>query len=141
MDWGMFQDPTVVAQYACAAGVEDRFVRSCGHALMRPKLRFGMSASAAIVFADTVLRFSWLLRFCQQSIFPNKDQFVLATQLLEAFRRAIWNLLRVEWENIKQQQAKAVQEEEDEDDEMAPLFKPPPAPSSLQMTHVNGGTS
>jgi hypothetical protein len=137
MDWGMFQDPTVVAQYACASGglPAEIKVQSCGHALMRPKLRFGVTPSAAIALTDTVLRFSWLLRF-HVGFFPSKDHFVLASQLMEAFRRAIWNLLRVEWESIKH--ARARQQQEDEDDEIAPLFKPPP---SLQMAHVGGSTN
>ena len=58
--------------------------------------------SALIVFSDTVLRFSWVLRFVSHRIFVSNDSFVLCTQFLEVFRRAIWNLLRVEWENIKQ---------------------------------------
>jgi hypothetical protein len=57
--------------------------------------------SAIIVVADSVLRFSWMLRF-YHAIFPSGDSFVLCTQFLEVFRRAIWNLLRVEWENFKQ---------------------------------------
>ena len=133
MDWGMFQDPTIVAQYACTAPMDTPVkIQSCGHAMMRPKLRFGITASAAIAFADTILRFSWLLRFWEKLLFPSKDHLILATQLLEAFRRAIWNLLRVEWESIKHNKAR--QEEEDDDDEIAPFFKAPP---SLQMTHLN----
>ena len=42
-----------------------------------------------------VLRFAWLLRFVEHVIFPNNGSYILWTQLLEAFRRAIWNLLRV----------------------------------------------
>jgi EXS family len=135
MDWGMFQDPTVVAQYACTAPSDSPpKVQSCGHALMRPKLRFGITASASIALADTVLRFSWLLRF-RMSLFPSKDHFVLATQLLEAFRRAIWNLLRVEWESIKHNKAR--QQEDNDDDEVAPFFKPP---STLQMSQISNGS-
>ncbi|KAI2496892.1 EXS family [Fragilaria crotonensis] len=136
MDWGMFQDPTIVAQYACIAPTDTPVkVQSCGHAMMRPKLRFGITASATIAIADTILRFSWLLRF-RMFLFPSKDHFVLATQLLEAFRRAIWNLLRIEWESIKQNKAR--QEEEDEDDEVAPFFKAPPG---LQMTHIGNSSA
>jgi hypothetical protein len=57
--------------------------------------------SALIVLADAVLRFGWVLRFYKK-LFPTEDSFVLCTQFLEVFRRALWNLLRVEWENIKQ---------------------------------------
>jgi hypothetical protein len=34
-------------------------------------------------------------------MFPSADSFALCTQFLEIFRRSIWNLLRVEWENLK----------------------------------------
>jgi hypothetical protein len=74
----------------------------CHHLLLRPRLRFGLTMSALIVLADAVLRFSWLLRFVSKYLFVSHDAFVLSTQFLEVFRRAIWNLLRVEWENIKQ---------------------------------------
>lgn len=57
--------------------------------------------SAIILVADSVLRFSWVLRF-YHALFPSADSFVLCTQFLEVFRRAIWNLLRIEWENFKQ---------------------------------------
>lgn len=57
--------------------------------------------SVLILLTDVVLRFSWVLRFYHK-LFPSGDSFVLCTQFLEVFRRAIWNLLRVEWENLKQ---------------------------------------
>jgi hypothetical protein len=74
--------------------------RPCHHVCLRPRLRYGLTLSALIVIADAFLRFSWTLRFVTR--FPTHDAFVLCTQFLEVFRRAIWNLLRVEWENIKQ---------------------------------------
>mmetsp|Transcript_19939 Transcript_19939/g.49636 ORF Transcript_19939/g.49636 Transcript_19939/m.49636 type:complete len:524 (+) Transcript_19939:291-1862(+) len=108
MDWGMMQDPYKVAQTACAIGVPKGKGHSsvaCHQVCLRPSLRFGLTLSALIVFADSILRFSWLLKFVPR-LFPSHDAFVLCTQFLEVFRRAIWNLLRVEWENIKQQKKK-----------------------------------
>ena len=58
-----------------------------------------------IVVLDCILRFGWVLRF-YHGLFPSADSFTLATQFLEVFRRALWNLLRVEWEHIKQQKWK-----------------------------------
>lgn len=107
MDWGMMQNPSAVMEHTCmsssleVSSVDDVRPPTCGHAVLRPRLRFGLAVSAGILLADSVLRFSWLLRFWQ-ALFPSKDVFVLATQFLEVFRRAIWNLLRVEWEHIKQ---------------------------------------
>lgn len=106
MDWGMLQNPTALIQQACVGSLhpEGKAPPSCHHILLRPRLRFGLTMSSLIVLADTCLRFSWLLRFVTK--FPTNDAFVLCTQFLEVFRRAIWNLLRVEWENIKQQKSK-----------------------------------
>lgn len=74
---------------------------SCWHALLRNRLRFGVGISVLILVTDIILRFSWTLRFYVK-LFPSDDAFVLFTQFLEVFRRALWNLLRVEWENLKQ---------------------------------------
>jgi hypothetical protein len=90
----------------------------CHRLLLRPRLRFG------IVVSDAVLRFSWLLRFVANHLFVSHDAFVLCTQFLEVFRRSIWNLLRVEWESIKQK-SKALKARDSlsdtEDDEDLPL--------------------
>jgi hypothetical protein len=96
----------------------------CHHLFLRPRLRFGLTMSALIVLADAVLRFSWVLRFVSSHAFVSHDAFVLCTQFLEVFRRAIWNLLRVEWENIKQKskQLKARDSLSDTEDDDNDLF-------------------
>lgn len=99
MDWGMMKNLSMTRH------------KSCGHAVLRPRLRFGVAMSFLIVLADTGLRFGWTLRFVHD-LFPSGDAFVLCTQFLEVFRRALWNLLRVEWENLKQQQVQPNKEEE-----------------------------
>jgi len=93
-------------------GLRNRPSPSCHRIFLRPRLRFGVTMSTMIVLSDAVLRFSWLLRFVSKAVFPTDDAFVLCTQFLEVFRRAIWNLLRVEWEHIKQQ-SKKVQKSRD----------------------------
>lgn len=109
MDWGMMHNPSTAATVMCSGGTPEGSPRgvgpalSWGHALLRSRLRFGVAISAVILIADAVLRFSWVLRFYSDRLFPNDDSFVLCTQFLEVFRRAIWNLLRVEWENLKHQ--------------------------------------
>lgn len=115
MDWGMMQDPYKVVAVACAPhssvmvepqgdGImrKNRDHSTCRSICLRPSLRYGLELSALIMVADSFLRFSWTLKFVPM-LFPSHDSFVLCTQFLEVFRRAIWNLLRVEWENIKQQ--------------------------------------
>jgi len=114
MDWGMMQNPTSAASTMCAIpGTDSRPPMSCGHALLRNRLRFGFAISVVILVADAVLRFSWVLRFYSHALFPSDDSFVLCTQFLEVFRRAIWNLLRVEWENIKQTRPQATPQPEE----------------------------
>jgi hypothetical protein len=101
----MMQAPSVMVPTACIGGSFRQqgasSPHSCHHGMLRPQLRFGWLLSTLILVADSVLRFSWMLRFVS-FIFPHNDGFVLCTQFLEVFRRGIWNLLRVEWESIKQ---------------------------------------
>ena len=85
MDWGMMQNPLVMVPDSCAGGGAPTS-ESCAHSVLRPRLRFGASTSVAIVFVDTVLRFSWMLRFYEKDLFPNVDLYILCTQFLEALR-------------------------------------------------------
>jgi hypothetical protein len=129
MDWGMMKNPQVAAvlcnpvttngngSYSAVpsrdhmehrspitrqqSGVIAPAPLSCWYVLLRNRLRFGVGMSVLILITDVILRFSWVLRFYHK-IFPSGDSFVLCTQFLEVFRRALWNLLRVEWENLKQ---------------------------------------
>lgn len=89
----MMQNPSAVVEHTLTCGglpataEEPKQHQSCGHAMLRPKLRFGLLASAGILIADTFLRFSWLLRFpVFDFLFASKDHFVMATQFLEVFR-------------------------------------------------------
>lgn len=117
MDWGMMQNPQAFVPEGCAGGpvpTAGSKPQSCTHSVLRPRLRFGASTSVGILLIDTVLRYSWLLRFWEKDMFPDADTYILCTQFLEALRRALWNLLRVEWENIKQTRGK----EQEQDIEM-----------------------
>ncbi|CAB9519087.1 Xenotropic and polytropic retrovirus receptor 1 [Seminavis robusta] len=148
MDWGMMQDPTKVA--ACAGGVypvgeglAEKPQTDCTHVLLRPRLRFGLGISLTILITDAILRFSWALRF-YHALFPSADAFVLFTQFLEVFRRAIWNLLRVEWENIKQQKAQMEKEQEPavaEDEESSAFLPPASLPMTVPAKRPNSSTT
>ena len=130
MDWGMMQN-------TCAGGAiggETKSHSSCAHSVLRPKLRFGASTSIAILFVDMILRYSWVLRFWENELFPNPDIYILCTQFLEAIRRALWNLLRVEWEHIKQNRGK---EEETTDDVEMMEQKPFLAPKTRSMSPID----
>lgn len=137
MDWGMMQNPTAVFGNTCMGDAKP----TCGH-ILRPRLRFGVIMSTLILLADAILRFSWLLRFHEKFLFPSKDSFVLCTQFLEVFRRAIWNLLRVEWENIKQMKARTLSlgrsSSDKYDIEEIPFIAPP---KSIQMIPTRTGSS
>ena len=145
MDWGMMNNPSAVVQNACSGGIAyselstgspsklnspgtttpTSTYNSCRQGLLRPKLRYGVSISSWIFLTDCILRFSWTLRFVPH-LFPNDDAFVLFTQFLEVFRRSLWNLLRVEWENLKQKNSGTrLIEEEEEDEELADLLLSP----------------
>lgn len=102
---------------------------SCWHALLRNRLRFGVGISVLILVTDIILRFSWTLRFYVK-LFPSDDAFVLFTQFLEVLRRALWNLLRVEWENLKQ----SGQHHQHHHHIAKPMT---PASASIQMTMMN----
>lgn len=108
MDWGMMQNPMAAVEYTsgqCSSyrinGTPETNM-TCGQAVLRPKLRYGFLSSLTILLTDVILRFSWALRFFEKDFFSSNDSFILCTQFLEVFRRGIWNLLRVEWEHMKQ---------------------------------------
>ena len=89
MDWGMMQNPAALASAACVGGAvpgEALPPPTCRAVVLRKRLRFGVLMSSVILLTDVVLRFSWMLRFVQKALFPNPDNFILCTQLLEAFR-------------------------------------------------------
>ena len=129
MDWGMMQNPRAVLERTLtpcslelpAASVitphgdpEPRQAQQhCVHAVMRPRLRFGWRTSLLVLITDANLRFFWTMRFVQARVFPNVDAFILTTEFLEVFRRSVWNLLRVEWEKIKQDRAAGVRPAEE----------------------------
>jgi hypothetical protein len=108
MDWGMLDNPNAVIGQAfgqcvpAMASVPELKRVGCVDAALRPRLRFGTSLTVMIVVIDIILRYSWTLRFVEHAIFPSNDAYILCTEFLEVFRRAVWNLLRVEWEHIKQ---------------------------------------
>jgi len=107
MDWGMMQ-ANPIGMSLCGTKPMDLLHKGRPitwiQTILRPRLRFGLAMSALILVSDSLLRFSWCLRFVQAGLFASSDAFVLCTQFLEVFRRALWNLLRVDWENLKHMQ-------------------------------------
>jgi len=144
MDWGMMQDPYRVAQSTCGTvpTIDNVAIDSgCRAACLRPSLRFGLTLTVLIVAADSFLRFSWTLKFVPR-LFPSTDVFVLCTQFLEVFRRSIWNLLRVEWENIKQQKHAAVVKSHSSDrDLLGPLESLSKSSQDARRSSTSSGSS
>lgn len=107
MDWGMMQ-ANPIGMTLCGTKPMELLHKgrplSWLQTILRPRLRFGLAMSALILVSDSLLRFSWCLRFVQTGLFASSDAFVLCTQFLEVFRRALWNLLRVDWEHLKHMQ-------------------------------------
>mmetsp|Transcript_39591 Transcript_39591/g.58166 ORF Transcript_39591/g.58166 Transcript_39591/m.58166 type:complete len:489 (-) Transcript_39591:123-1589(-) len=109
MDWGMMQDPTTIIAKNCmpksSSHASNGKDLGCAQVCLRPRLRFGAFMSIVILVADGILRSAWLLRFYEKDLFPTLDAYILCSEFLEVFRRSIWNLLRVEWENMKHMNA------------------------------------
>lgn len=137
MDWGMMQNPSAIVEHTvseCSGGysavgmtsstdgIKNSRFGYCADTALRPSLRFGASLSLFIILTDIILRFSWILRFSEAKLFPSNDAFILCTQFLEVFRRAMWNLLRVEWEHIKQVQSKKLFEMNEKSGPEAGIF-------------------
>jgi hypothetical protein len=89
MDWGMMQNPQLIVPETCVPSANPGSkvaAPTCAHAVLRRRLRFGASTSVAILLVDTVLRYSWLLRFYEHRLFPSNDVYILCTQFLECVR-------------------------------------------------------
>jgi len=137
---GMMQNPTVAIAKTCVpsgGGSDEKTNESCSSVMLRPRLRFGAFLSTLILLSDGFFRFAWVLRFYESSFFASNDAYILFTEILEVFRRSIWNLLRVEWENIKQTKAQSqLQKNKSRDDEELSQFLPNDE-VGIQMTPVS----
>uniref|UniRef100_A0A7S1C0L3 EXS domain-containing protein n=1 Tax=Corethron hystrix TaxID=216773 RepID=A0A7S1C0L3_9STRA len=107
MDWGMAQNPSC----SCKGNASGEHISTI-ESFLRPRLRFGVYASFSILILDGILRGSWMLRFYENALFSSVDVYVFTTQFLEVFRRGIWNLLRVDWEMVKQIQKRKGKEKD-----------------------------
>ena len=73
-----------------------------GHIHTRTKLLYHWSFYTIAGIVNLLLRFSW--KFNQLPYFKSLSAatLVLVLELLEIFRRALWNIIRIEWEVIVQ---------------------------------------
>jgi len=91
-----------------------------GKCTMRPRWFISPIFHLLACVVNLILRFSWMAnRFYFLSSMPSA-QLVLVVQLAELSRRSMWNVFRVEWEVISQQDRLAGKSREDiriEDDD------------------------
>ena len=61
--------------------------------------RLGRPCNVIIALLNLFMRCAWALNYFTPSLFGgDPDQLVLFLQLVEVARRAMWNVLRVEWQ-------------------------------------------
>lgn len=69
----------------------------------RPRTIFSFPLHLLVSSLNLVLRFSWAANRVQGLSSLPPSQLVLIIELGEVFRRAVWNIFRIEWE-INQQE-------------------------------------
>ena len=102
MDWGLIQ-----------LSMKKNAVCVC----LRPRSLFFFPSFAYLLAAavNLALRFSWMANQLEVFRGLHATQLVLLVELLEVFRRSIWNIFRVEWEIInKTMKERSVSKGDDE---------------------------
>jgi hypothetical protein len=75
-----------------------------GRVLRRQRLYLPWFTYVCIVLINFVLRFSWLVNRLPGADHLHSSIIVLVIEVGEIFRRAMWNIYRIEWEVIVQQE-------------------------------------
>lgn len=81
-----------------------------GRVLRRQRLYLPVISYVLLVVVNFVLRFSWLVNRLPGADHLHSSIIVLVIEVGEVFRRALWNIYRIEWEVITQQE-KALEKE------------------------------
>lgn len=81
-----------------------------GRVLRRQRLYLPLISYVLLVAVNFVLRFSWLVNRLPGADHLHSSIIVLVIEVGEVFRRALWNIYRIEWEVISQQE-KALEKE------------------------------
>jgi hypothetical protein len=85
MDWGMLS------------------VSRDGRITRRARAMLPWSFYALAIILNLLLRFSWTINRLPGMSHVHSSVIVLIIELGEIFRRAVWNVIRIEWEVIVQQ--------------------------------------
>jgi hypothetical protein len=72
----------------------------------RPRTIFSFPLHLLVSCLNLLLRFSWAANRIEGLSSLPPSQLVLIVELAEVFRRAVWNIFRIEWE-INQQEKNA----------------------------------
>lgn len=89
MDWGL------LALYSTPPAPTSPLSSPNSH---RPKTIFSFSLHLLISILNLLLRFSWAANRISGLSSLSSSQLVLIIELAEVFRRAVWNIFRIEWE-------------------------------------------
>lgn len=81
-----------------------------GRVLRRQRLYLPVISYVLLVVVNFILRFSWLVNRLPGADHLHSSIIVLVIEVGEVFRRALWNIYRIEWEVITQQE-KALEKE------------------------------
>jgi hypothetical protein len=73
----------------------------------RPRLLLPVTYHIVAAIINLILRFSWAANRIKALEHIHPSHLVLLIELAEVFRRAMWNIFRVEWEIIARQNAAA----------------------------------
>lgn len=90
MDWGLVS----INRHSQGGGFIFNF---------RSRIMWPISSYFAVVLINLILRFSWATNRIPLFSQMHASNLVLMVEIAEIFRRAMWNLYRIEWEVIVQQ--------------------------------------
>jgi EXS family len=95
MDWGLFQ-----------------FTRA-GRVIPRQRMMLPTYCYVIASMINLVLRFSWAANRIPQLANLHSSHLVLMVEMGEICRRSMWNILRIEWEVIVQQERASANKDTD----------------------------
>lgn len=77
---------------------------STGRVILRNRTFYYGFLYFVAVCIDLVLRFTWAINRVTYFSTMHPSQIVLIIEVFEVFRRSMWNMIRIEWEIISQEE-------------------------------------
>jgi myo-inositol-1(or 4)-monophosphatase len=100
-----------------------------GRVLRRQRLHLPLFTYFFLVIINFVLRFSWFVNRLPGFDHLHSSIIVLVIEVGEVFRRAMWNIYRIEWEVISQQEKALEKEKSLSSGSLSTLTSPNSAPN------------